>query len=230
MPRAQKQDWIPTQIKAFRDKQDTYFAKVAANKVAWDIPDAAILPLTTLQTEFVGLYEQIKDKKNRTSAKVGLFHDCMRRYAKAWRLFHKAWVAFNPAISRDDMIILVGKDYDTKPTRRGKISGFPFVNLKAVGGGSIEVRVRVEKDPTRPSMHPLADGVECRWMLVPKGEMTPAGHDEAKNTVVSRKAIFTISCGDQNAGDSFWGFFRWANLTTPANSGDWTEPIKVVVS
>ena len=223
-------DWISTQIKAFRDKQDVYFAKVVANKVAWGIPDAAIAPLLVLQAEFIGLYNIIKDKKNRTSAKVGLFNDCRKRFAKAWRLFHKEWVAFNSAISRDDMIILVGKDYDPSHTRRGKITGFPYMNLKALGGGNIEVRAQVEKDATRPSMHPLADGVECRYILVPKGEMAPGGHTEAKETIVSRKSIFKIKCGDQNAGESFWGFFRWVNLTTPDNSGEWTQALKVVLS
>ena len=225
-----KMDWIQTQNKAFRDKQDVYFALVVANKVAWGIPDAAIAPLLVLQTEFIVLYNIIKDREKRTAAQVADFNDCKKRYAKAWRLFHKAWVAFNPAISKQDMVDLVGKDYDTSRTPRGKITGFPYMNLKALGGGNIEVRAQVEQDATRPSMHPLADGVECRYMLVPKGEMAPSGHTDAKETIVSRKSIFKIKCGDQNAGESFWGYFRWVNLTTPDNSGEWTQGLKVVLS
>jgi len=223
-------DWIPTKAAAFNDKQSIYFPKVVANKVAWGIPDAAIAPLLVLQAEFVGLYNIIKDRENRTAAQVADFYGCHTRFAKAWRLFHKEWVAFNTAISKQDMVILVGKDYDPSHTPRGKITGFPYMNLKALGGGNIEVRAQVEQDATRPSMHPLADGVECRYILVPKGEMAPGGHTDAKETIVSRKSIFKIKCGDQNAGESFWGFFRWVNLTTPDNSGEWTQGLKVVLS
>ena len=95
---------------------------------------------------------------------------------------------------------------------------------------SIEFWARVTTDQTRPSMHPLADAVECKYLIVPKGEMPPEDPDASGiKTVVSKKARFIISCGVKNAGDTFYGFFRWVNLTTPANSGDWTTKPKGVV-
>jgi len=119
---------------------------------------------------------------------------------------------------------------DLEPTPRGKIDLVPYVFLKPLAGGVIEVRSQTEKDATRVSMLKTADGIECRWTLVPKGEMPPEGYEDAKNTLVSRKARFTIDCGDKNAGDSFYGFFRWVNQSVPANSGLWTKALKVVIA
>ncbi|MBI4834074.1 MAG: hypothetical protein HY811_04545 [Planctomycetes bacterium] len=136
----------------------------------------------------------------------------------------------NSHISKNDLRMLVGKEYDLEPTPRGKIELVPYIFLKALGGGVIEVRSQTEKDATRVSMHKLADGIECRWTLVPKGEMPPEGVDDVKKTVVSRKARFTIDCGDKNAGDSFYGFFRWVNTSIPANSGLWTKAMKAVIA
>jgi len=223
-------DWIPKQNDNFYNKQRAYFDRIVANKVAWGIPDSAIAPLLTLQAEYEPLYWKIQDKRARTSGDVVAHKDCRKRYTTAWRAFHKERVAGNSLIPKSELSILVGKERDTEPTPRGKIDLVPYVFLKPLAGGVIEVRTQTEKDATRVSMHKLADGIECRWLLVPKGEMPPEGHEDAKNTLVSRKARFTIDCGDKNAGDSFYGFFRWVNTSNPANSGLWTKALKVVIA
>jgi hypothetical protein len=208
----------------------SYLEVIVANKVAWNILDTAIDPVLALQAEFDPLYDKIQDKRRRTSADVTAFRDCKKRLLKEWRAFHKENVRGNRRISTADLSVLVGKEYDLEPTPRGKIDLVPYVFLKPLAGGVIEARTQTEKDATRVSMHKLADGIECRWMLVPKGEMPPEGYEDAKKTVVSRKARFTIDCGDKNAGDSFYGFFRWVNTSNPANSGLWTKALKVVIA
>jgi len=223
-------DWLPKRDDDIYNKVKSYFALIVANKVAWGIPDSAIDPLLVLKSEFETLYDIIQDKKNRTSGQIADYRDCKKRLLKAWRAFHKEWVVNNSRIPVGTKVILVGKERDLEPTPRGKIDLVPYVFLKPLAGGVIEVRTQTEKDATRVSMHKLADGIECRWLLVPKGEMPPEGHEDAKNTVVSRKAHFTIDCGDKNAGDSFYGFFRWVNTSNPANSGLWTKALKAVIA
>jgi len=224
------QDWIKTRDDDFYNQQGAYVDRVDTNKAAWGIPAGAVNVLTVLRAEYEPLYEKVQDKKDRTGADVAAHRDCRKRYQKALRSFHKEWVVNNSLISVADKVILVGKVRDTEPTPRGKIDLVPYVFLKPLAGGVIEVRTQTEKDATRVSMHPLADGIECRWLLVPKGEMPPEGQEDAKKTVVSRKARFTIDCGDKNAGDSFYGFFRWTNTSIPANSGLWTKALRAVVA
>jgi hypothetical protein len=215
-------DWIPRDDDNFYNKQRAYFERIVANKLAWSIPDTAITPLLALQTEYEPLYNKIQDKKNRTGADVAAYRDCRKRYEKAWRAFHKEWVVNNSLIPVADKVILVGKERDTEPTPRGKITSFPIIGLKGMGGGDIEVRCRVTTDQTRFSMHSLADAIECRYVFVPTGEMSPEDPDSCPKTQTSKKARFIISCGVKNAGQSLYGFFRWANLTNPQNSGPWT--------
>jgi hypothetical protein len=38
---------------------------------------------------------------------------------------------------------------------------------------------------------------------------------------ISKKANFRIELGPQHSGKRFYAFFRWVNLSNPANSGDW---------
>ncbi|MEW6026650.1 MAG: hypothetical protein AB1599_05090 [Planctomycetota bacterium] len=225
-------DWIPSKNAAIYGKLRGYLTLIVANKVAWGIADAAIQPLLDLQTEFEPLYHKITDdKRRRTSSDVTAFNDCKKRLLAEWRAFHKEEVRGNRKISPQDLAALVGKEYDLEPTPRGKIPTIPYILAKAVGGGTIEIRARVEKDKTNTSMHALADAVECKYILVPQGEMPPEDPESCPKTAVSKKARFTIALGVKSAGQSFYGFFRWANITNPQNSSDWTtKPLGAVIS
>jgi hypothetical protein len=223
-------DWIPKRDDDFYNKQRSYLERVVANKVDWGIPDTAIGPLLDLQTEYEPLYEKVQDKKNRTGADVAAHRDCRKRYQTALRAFHKEWAVNNSRIPVADKVILVGKARDTEPTPRPKIATIPIIGLKSVGGGSIEVRARVTTDQTRFSMHKAADGIECRYVLVPIGEMPPDNWDDCPKTQVSKKARFIISAGAKGIGQRFYGFFRWVNQSNPANNGDWTNAQNVAIA
>ncbi len=223
-------DWIPTRDDDFFNFQGNLVNLVVANKVAWGIADPAVTVLTDLRASFEPLYTTSQNKTTRSSSDVLAFRQSRKLYETEIRAFAKAYLMFNPLVTdkqRKDMALTIR---DNEQTPRGKMAGFPYIYLKAVGGGSIEVRAQLEKDATRPSMHPLADAVECRWTMVPKGEMPPDDPESMTKTQESKKALFTIHCGAKNAGESFWGFFRWVNLTTPANSGDWSKALQVVIA
>jgi hypothetical protein len=204
--------------------------KVVTNQVAWNIPAAKVAALTTRRAAYEPLYHKAQEKDERTKADVDRHRQARKVYEKELQTFANAYLRYNEDVPRDEKIAMGIPPRDLEPTPRGKIEGFPIIGLKALGGGSIEVRVRATTDQTRTSIIRGADGVECRYILVPKGEMAPEGQKDAKATVVSKKARFIISLGDEQAGESFYGFFRWVNLTTPANSGEWTKALKVVLS
>jgi hypothetical protein len=210
--------------------QGVYVNGVVVNAVAWGISAPAVAALVARRAEYEPLYHKLQDKNTRTKNDVVAHRRCRKIYEKELRDFHNEWIDGNSSISAEQKLILGGREKDIEPTPRGKIDLVPYIFLKAIGGGVIEVRSQTEKDATRVSMLKTADGIECRWLLVPKGEMPPEGYDDAKKTVVSRKARFTIDCGDKNAGDSFYGFFRWVNTSIPANSGLWTKALRAVIA
>ena len=119
---------------------------------------------------------------------------------------------------------------DTKPTPRPVISTVPIVGFDILRGGSLAVSVREEEDQTRPSMHPAADIIECKYILVAIGEAPPKKPSQCPETQASKKAQFKIHTGIENAGKRFYGFFRWANQSNPANNGSWSDAQTVVIA
>ena len=223
-------NYIPKRDDDFFNFQGNLVNIVVINAAGWGIPAPAVAALVARRAEFEPLYTTAQNKTTRRRADVVAFRECRKTYEKEIRAFVKAWLINNPLVTDEQRSEMALTIRDIEPTPRGKIEVVPYIFLKALGGGVIEVRSQTEKDATRVSMHPLADGIECRWLLVPKGEMPPEGQEDAKKTVVSRKARFTIDCGDKNAGDSFYGFFRWTNTSIPANSGLWTKALRAVVA
>jgi hypothetical protein len=225
-----KKRYIPLRDDDFFNWQGNFVNLVVTNAVDWNIPPDEVTALTTRRAEFEPLYTTAQNKTTRNRADVLAFRQSRQTYEKEIRAFVKAYLLYSPSVSDEERRQLALTVRDTEPTPRGKITSFPIIGLKGIGGGDIEVRCRVTTDQTRFSMHSLADAVECKYILVPKGEMPPESQKDAKTTVVSKKARFIISCGDEQAGESFWGFFRWVNLTNPANSGPWTKAQKVVIA
>jgi len=215
-------NYIPQRDDDLFNFQGNLVNEVVTNAVAWGIPAPAVAALVARRAAYEPLYFKSQDKGNRTQADVLAHRQIRELYEKEIRVFGKAYLLFNPLVSDEDRRRMRLTVRDTEPTPRGKIISFPIIGLKGMGGGDIEVRCRVTTDQTRFSMHPLADAVECKYIFVPSGEMPPEDPDACPKTQTSKKARFIISCGVKNAGQSLYGFFRWANLTNPQNSGPWT--------
>lgn len=222
-------DYIPRTDAEFDEWLEKFSANINAIAAPLGISPALITAVITAYTNWDLAYDAHQLAQNAAQS-AALTKDETRTLAKEAVRPVVGMLQKNPGLTDAQRATLAITVPDTEPTPRGKITDIPYVKLKAVGGGSIEVRCQVETDETRPSMHPLADGVECRYILVPVGEMPPEGHEDAKKTLVSKKALFTIKCGDKQAGQRFYGFFRWTNLTNPANSGDWSPAQTVMIA
>ena len=201
-----------------------------ANAPAWGIPAPSVTALSTRRAAYEPLYAKAQEKKDRTAGDVDRHRQMRKIYEKEIQVFANAWLRSNPLVPRDRLIEMGIPPRDFEPTPRGKINTIPVVEGVPIGGGDIKTGCRVTRDQTRPSKHPLADGIEVRYTWVPKGEMPPEKPEDCKNTLFSKKAQFIIHCGPGNVGETFWGFFRWVNLTNPANSGPWSHAIKVVIA
>jgi len=214
----------------FNNAQAVYVNGVVTNAVAWGISAPAVAALVARRAEYEPLYNKSQDKNTRTTNDVVAHRRCRKVYEKELRDFHNEWIDGNNSISVQDKLILGGREKDIEPTPRGKIATKPYIDLEPAGGGSISVRCRETTDRTRANIHSLADGIECRYTFAPVGEMGPESWDDCPKTVVSKKALFKIPCGAKAIGQRFYGFFRWVNLTTPANNSDWTESKHVVIA
>jgi hypothetical protein len=221
--------FIPRKDTEFFSFQKQLVDKIVANKVAWGIPDAAVNPLVARRSAYEPLHRKSQEKKDRTSGDVDRHRQSRKTYEKEIRKFVNAHIRFNDLISDSQRVSLSVPPRDTKPTPRGKIESSPTAGLIPMGGGSIEVICRRETDQDRPSMHQLADAIECRYVIVPT-RMAINDPEAATKSQISKKAKFWIQAGDENAGKHFYGFFRWVNLTNPANSGPWSNAQSVIIA
>jgi len=225
-----KKRYIPLRDDDFFNFQGNLVNIVVTNKVAWGISDSAVNPLVARRASFEPLYTTAQDKTTRNRADVLAFRQSRKLYEKEIRTFVKAYLLYNPLVTDEQRMEMALTIRDIEPTPRPKIATIPIIGLRSMGGGDIEVRARVTTDQTRFSMHPAADGIETMYTLLPVGEVPPEGHEDCKKTQVSKKARFIISAGDKNAGQRFYGFFRWANQTNPQNSGPWSPAQTVVIA
>ena len=224
-----RKSYMPKQDKVFYVFQGNLVNIVVANAPAWGIPAPAVAALVARRASYEPLYTIAENKTTRTRVDV-LAHRQMRKvYEKEISVYVKAYL-FTPLVTNEDRLSMGIPPRDMEPTPRGKIETVPVVELLAIGGGDIKVRTRVTKDQTRYSKHPLADGIEVKYTWVPKGEMPPEKPDDCTKTQNSKKATFIIHCGPGNAGETFYGFFRWVNITNPENSGQWSNTLKVVIA
>ena len=220
---------LPREDDDFYTWQGNFVNIVVANAVAWGIPAPAVAALVARRAQYEPLYLKVQNKTTRTRVDVLAHRQIRAIYEKEIRVFVNAYL-FTPLVTDQDRLSMGIPPRDYEPTPRGKIETVPVVELIAIGGGDIKTRCRVTRDQTRYSRHPLADGIEVKYTWVPKGEMPPEKPEDCKNALVSKKAQFIIHCGPGNAGETFWGFFRWVNLTNPENSGQWSNAIKVVIA
>jgi len=227
---ARKRSYIPKRDDDFFNFQGNLVNQVVTNAAAWGIPAPAVAALVARRAAYEPLYLKSQDKGNRTRGDVDRHRQMRKIYEKEISIFVNAYLRFNSAVSRDNLIEMGIPPRDTEPTPRPKIATIPIIGLKSMGGGDIEVRARVTTDQTRFSMHPAADAVECGYVLVAIGEVPPDDPESMAKTIESKKARFIIHGGAKNAGQRFYGFFRWVNLTNPANNGPWSNAQTVVIA
>ena len=136
-------------------------------------------------------------------------------------------MSVNAALTDSDRQNLNLPARDTTSTPRGQINDMPTVNVSGIGGGRMKIRTRVSSDASRASMHPLADAVEMRYQI---GGTQPANAAACPDNAISKKALFTFDAGDENAGQKFFGFFRYVNFTNPENNGPWSSGMTAPIS
>lgn len=186
------------------------------------------------------LYPAYSDENTSTSVvkrNVQLFIKDFRTFANP--LLNRMAASGN-ATTADEAVFNFIVERDSTHTARGKIEDIPFLKIQPIGGGEVKLRARASEDGNRSSRHPLADGLEVRWVVQASGSNNdntqsnaddstkatatpPATAAQCTNTFTSSKALFIMELGQENKNKMFYCFIRWINLGKPANSGPWSD-------
>lgn len=221
--------FLPGTEGEFDGWQGNFTGRIAATPVAYGVTPAQVTQLQALQADWQAKYPAHIAAQTAARAAAEAKDISMSEFEAGIRSLTRQIQARpeTTGAQREELGITVP---DTEPTPRPAISTVPIIGFKTLRGGEIEVSCRVEEDQTRPNMHPAADVIECRYILVPTGEVPPEKPGSCPGTQSSKKAQFRISAGVENAGKRFYGFFRWSNLTRPDNNGPWSDPLTVVIA
>jgi len=119
---------------------------------------------------------------------------------------------------------------DSTPTPRAPITEAPVTDLKGGDGCTVKFTHRVTSDASRSSIHPAADGVETKWVLLDANAPAPASPAACPNTEFSSKAIHTMDFEIEDAGKRLHTFSRWRNTSEPQKSSPWGQRMTVVLS
>lgn len=225
-----KKRYIPVKDDDFFNFQGNLVNIVDTNAAAWGIPDPAVNALVARRAEFEPLYHTAQNKTTRSRADVVAFRECRKTYEKEIRAFVNAYLTANPLVTDEQRSEMALTIHDTEPSPHPVITDIPIVALRVIGGGDIEARCKVLKDQTRPSMHPAANLVDYRYIMLEIGDIPPANPEDYPKRDVSSRAKFIIRVGAQNEGKRFYAVFRWVNTTRPKQEGPWSEPITVVIA
>lgn len=131
------------------------------------------------------------------------------------------------ALTNNDRTTLLIPKRDTKPSERPAITDRPTLKLVVKGGASFVVENRVDKDQTRPSMHPDADFIELAYIIQ---ETPPADVSETNKVKVLSKAREVLTLAPATAGNKIHCYSRWVNKTDDAKSSPYTRIHTAVIS
>ncbi len=96
------------------------------------------------------------------------------------------------------------------------ITTAPDASFTPLEGAKIRQHLRVDEDASRASIHPLSDAWERVYKI---GSPAPANPAACPLKDVGSKALTTFNAGMDNDGKKLYAFFRWINMSNPANNG-----------
>jgi hypothetical protein len=220
-------DYIPRKDNDFFNFQKVLSETCQQNMAAWNISATAFNKLQTTRTPYETAYKKITNRKTRTSVQVKEHRHQRNSYTRVIRTFVKEQLAGNTAVSDSVRKGFRLKLLDNKKSRRSKIDTEPTVFVGTMNGAWMKIVCRVEHDSSRPSMHPLADAIEIKFII---GLTAPISPDECNQTFISTKAKFILRLHIADAGKKVFGYVRYKNIRNDEKSGPWSSLFRCMIA
>jgi hypothetical protein len=236
---------MPQRIPRSNDSFDTFIKTTATALVQGTPTTAQRLGLTPEQTtawlDFKTAWQEVYTKHTNPLLRTPAVREEKEWVREAFMDFASPVLlamSVHSALTEDDRLTFRLPKRDRTMTKRGRIDDVPAATIEPLTGGSIKVRVRHSAVHGRSSLHPLADHLEMRYMLVPPQGMgedgllwpePPATAAQCPLVCISTRALFTLRVGEVKAGMRLYAFFRWVNATNDAHSGSWSNARYTVI-
>ena len=198
-----------------------------ANWDIWEIPQADVAVVVDGQATYQPFYDDWSDEDSRNKTIV---EDHVREhgiYVKLIRDFVAQWLRNNANLDTGDLSGLSLTVPDTEPTAKPQLEDRPLVGAEMKGGALLKLQFRIDKDSTRPSMHPDAHALELKYQI---GGTEPINAAATTKSATFTKSRHFLQLDVENAGQYFYGFARWINTSEGSKSGPYSVIIKIIIS
>jgi len=222
---ADQNDYVPRGDHEFDDWQDNILPYIAANLVAWGIPQAAYDAAQALQQPWLDAWAVAKNPPNRTSADVQAKDDARQAYESALRDIIQQYIAKNPAVTnqqREEMDITVP---DTTRTPAPVPDHAPMASVTKIEHLQHTLR---STDPQQPASRKKPKGVKRTLIFRAFGEEAPTEESSyeyfGSATRFTRRVQFTQS----QVGQRCWYILKYENAR--GETGPSTAAFSAVVA
>jgi len=224
-------DYVPSGNEEFDTFQGILYGYIFAHRFGtaepWGYGNTRLDVLTTKKTRWDAAWLVGKDENKRNHGDVIEMQESKEDHELDIRDFVAEFIKNNSLITNEQRGLMGIPIDDDTPSARPQIETSPLVKTKPLGGARIDFSARVDKDQTRPSMHPDADVVEFVFKI---GGTMPAKVEDCDKQKLSTRAHFTIQMETGDITKKIFGFARWRNNVDIAKSGTWTELIIVTIA
>lgn len=177
---ASYKDYIPEGQAEFNNWQRVFMEELHQGAAGWEIAEAVIEPLDTLQQEYIALYAvaNLVLRYSRTGVQVAKLANSRKRYEAALRSFVQRYVRANPLIDSSGRTALGVTVPDTIRTKRGTPGTAPEISTMPLKGAGVKIFVRQQAGAEGTSRRAKPKDVSRIEVAVYVGAEAPAEADE----------------------------------------------------
>jgi hypothetical protein len=218
-------DFLPSKDVIFNSWQDNLLRILGETDFLekLDIPKRPYDNLMPLQAEWSSCYAATINPKDRTSAQVTAKREARKKFEKALRIFIKAYLTYNPALSDDERAVMRLPVHKKLRTPVSIPQRYPFFKID----NSVIRRLRIYfyDDGNERRLKPAGvHGAEIKWNF---SDVTVVNPDNLTNSGFATASPYTIEFAGEDRGRMVYIAMRWEN--SRGERGPWSEIISTIV-
>jgi hypothetical protein len=217
-----RKDFIPGGDLPFLDWLKRLITYVQAKMSVWGIPSQALSDLQTLLTIFQNALALTENPATRTTVTVRAKSEARKTLEKKVRLFLKAYVTNNPAVTNPDREAMELPIYKTTKDPSPVAKTWPWVFLSV----SQERHLKFEFQGSETSKAKL-DGQHGMELVGQIGGDMPTDPSQMPHSYFDTNSPLVITFNEEDRGKDFFFAYRWENNV--GEKGPWSSIMRTVI-
>lgn len=182
----------------------------------WNVPKTELNALTALVTAFSDALDIVKNPVTRTKVAVQVKNDARKAVKSKVRLFLKAYITYNPAVSDADRDAMELPIHKSGRTPVPVIHSVPFAEVVLPSQAVVEIHFR-DSESAKKAKPAGAHGVEIAWAIL---DVPPTDWKELSHSSFDTRTPYRLTFDGSERGKTVYFALRWEN--TRGEKGPWS--------